>query len=77
MTELQVLQYRSTYINATPSPYKGIRSNQSTDIDVRLSLTSVALLGGNETQPRLEFFVGDRNSIWPSNLFSMTHIPVS
>ena len=75
MTELQVLQYRATYINGTPSAYKG--SNQSTDIDVRLSLITVALLGGNETQSRLDFLVGDRNSIWPSKLFSMTQIPVS
>lgn len=67
MTELQVLQYRTTYINGTPIAYK--ESNQSTGIDVRLKLATVALLGENETQSRLEFLLGDRNSIWPSKNF--------
>ena len=69
MTELQVLQYRTTYINGTPIAYK--ESNQSTGIDERLRLATVALLGGTETQSRLEFLVGDRNSTWPSKHFSI------
>ena len=67
MTELQVLQYRTTHINDTPIVYT--ESNQSTGIDVRLRLVTVALLGENEIQSWLEFLLGNKNSIWPSKNF--------
>ena len=61
MTELQVLQYRTAYINVTP-----IVSNQ---VDQRLRLVTAALLRKDEIQSGLEFLIGDRNSVWPSKNF--------
>ena len=64
MTELQVLQYRTMYINGTPIVCE--ESNQSIGIDLRLRLVTAALLGKDETQSKMEFLVGDKNSVWPS-----------
>jgi hypothetical protein len=56
-------------MNSTPTKYK--ESNQSSGIDVRLRLKTVAFLGGSETQSRLKFLADDRNSIWPSKLLAL------
>ena len=67
MTELQVLQYRTTYINGTPIVHE--ESTKSNETDPRLRLVTVALLGKHANLSKLEFLVGDRNSIWPSKEF--------
>ena len=72
VTELQVLQYRTTYINDTPIVYE--EGNQSIGIDQRLRLVTVAFLGNDVNQSRLEFLVGDGNSIWPSKNFELFFI---
>ena len=64
MTELQVLQYRTTYINGTPIVHEEGKKDNETDL--RLRLVTVALLGKDVNLSKLEFLVGDRNSIWPS-----------
>ena len=64
VTEMQVLQYRTTYINGTPIVYE--EGKQSIRIDLRLQLMTVALLGKDANQSMLEFLVGDRNAVWPS-----------
>ena len=61
---LQVLQYRTTYINGTP--IMGEECNSSIRMDLRLRLVTVALFRKDEIQSNLEFLVGNRNSIWPS-----------
>lgn len=80
MTELQVLQYRTTYINGTPIAYE--ETNKSSGIDLlRLRLVMAALLGKDVNRSMLEFPVGDRNSIWPSKkflgIFSKLYIAVN
>ena len=66
MSELQVLQYRTTYINGTP--VMGKEYDSSIRLDLRLKLVTAALFrkDSNKTQSSLEFLVGDRNNVWPS-----------
>jgi hypothetical protein len=62
-----MLQYRSTYINGTPIVHG--ESSISSEADMRLRLVTVALLGKDVNQSKLEFLVGDPNSVWPSKKF--------
>lgn len=58
-----MLQYRSTYINDTPIIHE--ESNEA-ELGQKLRLVTVALLGKDGNQSKLEFLVGDPNSVWPS-----------
>ena len=65
MTELQVLQYWTIFINGTPI----ISEDGDFTMDSRLRLVTVALFQKDGNQSNLEFPVGNRNSIWPSKIF--------
>ena len=65
VAELQVLQYRTTYINGTPI-VQGGENKQNIGLDLKLRFVTAAFLGSDENQSMLEFLVGDRNSVWPS-----------
>ena len=56
VTELQVLQYRTTYANGTPISHEG-------DLSYRLRLIAVAYI--REDSESLEFVGKDKNGIWP------------
>lgn len=60
ITELRVLQYRTTYINGTPISGEG---GLITPNGTRLKLIDVAYMSKDNRS--LEFLEGDRNSIWP------------
>ena len=55
-----MLQYRSTYINGTPIVH------EERELGQKLRLATVALLRKDGNQSKLEFLVGDPNSVWPS-----------
>ena len=61
-----MLQYRSTYINGTPIVHEESNKSNETELGQRLRLVTVALLGKDGNQSKLEFLVGDPNSVWPS-----------
>ena len=56
VTKLQVLQYRTTYVNGTPISHEG-------DLSYRLRLIAVAYI--REDSESLEFVGKDKNGIWP------------
>ena len=60
MTELQVLQYRTTYINGTS--IIGEEYDYTIGMDSRLRLVTAALVRKDGI---LEFLEGNRN-VWPS-----------
>ena len=65
VTELQMLQYRTTYINDTPI----ITEDCNFTTDERLRLITVALCGKDGSiNFSLDFLYENRNSIWPSKL---------
>ena len=61
-----MLQYRSTYINGTPIVHKESNKSNEAELGQGLRLVTVALLGNHGNQSKLEFLVGDPNSVWPS-----------
>ena len=63
MTELRVLQYRTTYINGTTilSDLDNIASS-SAPLDQRLRLVDVAYIEENETS--LIFLDGSKDDVW-------------
>ena len=62
VTELQMLQYRTMYINGTPI----ITEDCNFTMDERLRLVTVALCRKDESS--LDYLHGNRYSIWPSKL---------
>ena len=65
MTELQLLQYRTTYVNGTPI----VREDCNFTMDERLRLVTVALCKkGDPMNTSLEYLNGNRHSIWPSKM---------
>lgn len=62
MTELRVLQYRTAYVNGTPTS-SGERSMNTSSR--RLRLITVALV--EEDNKTLEFVEGNKYSIWPGS----------
>ena len=56
VTELQVLQYRTTYVNGTPISHEG-------DLSYRLRPIAVAYI--RKDSESLEFVGKDKNGIWP------------
>ena len=68
VSELQVLQYRTTYTNGTSIPdYSSITNTAS--YGSRLTQVSIAVVIENsETGNTLKFITGDKYSIWPGML---------
>ena len=60
MTELRVLQYRTSFINGTA--ILGDLDSSSTGLDQRLRLIDIAYIEENEMN--LEFLDGSKNDVW-------------
>ncbi len=64
VSELRLLQYRTTYINGTSISDNGITNTDSHKR--RPSLLNVAVVKDNsETGEVLKFITGDKYTIWP------------
>ena len=65
MTELRVLQYRTTFINGTA--ILGDLVSSSAALDQKLRLIDIAYIEENETS--LKFLDGGKNDIWPGTSY--------
>jgi hypothetical protein len=62
MTELRMLQYRTTFINGT-AILGDLTSSTAATLDQKLRLIDIAYIEENETS--LNFLDGSKNDVWP------------